>query len=101
MTIRGQLSTEVGMEIKSEQVGETILTPTESISTTYSLRQPLAATARPHPHTVTTALTAAEMAICLDGSRAKRVLGFKPTKPRVQVEELRAIAQGFQKDHIW
>ena len=41
------------------------------------------------------------MAICLDGSRIKRVLGFKPTKPRVEVEELRAIAKGFQEDHIW
>ncbi|BEI87009.1 hypothetical protein CcaverHIS002_0703550 [Cutaneotrichosporon cavernicola] len=39
--------------------------------------------------------------IHLDGSRAKRVLGFKPTKPRVDVNELRKISQGFQKDKIW
>jgi hypothetical protein len=41
------------------------------------------------------------MAISLNGSRAKRVLGFKPARPKVDVDELRAIAQGFQKDHIW
>lgn len=42
-----------------------------------------------------------ETPIHLDGSRAKRVLGFKPTKPRVEVNELRKISQGFQKDKIW
>lgn len=46
-------------------------------------------------------LLTTEMAICLDGSRARKVLGFKPTKPKVEVAELRSIAQGFQKDKIW
>lgn len=42
-----------------------------------------------------------EMAIHLDGSKARRVLGYKPARPLVQVDELKTIAQGFQKDNIW
>jgi hypothetical protein len=41
------------------------------------------------------------MAICLDGSRARLLLGFKPEHPRVEVAELRAIVKGFQEDGIW
>lgn len=46
-------------------------------------------------------LTGPEMAICLDDSKARKLLGFKPTKARVTANELRVIAQGFQKDEIW
>ncbi|KAL1410887.1 hypothetical protein Q8F55_001830 [Vanrija albida] len=42
-----------------------------------------------------------KMAIHLDGSKARRVLGYKPARPRVEVDELKTIAQGFQKDNIW
>lgn len=42
-----------------------------------------------------------KMPICLDGSRARKVLGFTPRKPRVTSEELRTIAEGFQKANIW
>ncbi|ORY20511.1 hypothetical protein BCR39DRAFT_562919 [Naematelia encephala] len=42
-----------------------------------------------------------KMAICLDGSKAKRVLGFKPTRPRVEVDELKRIVKGFQDDGLW
>jgi hypothetical protein len=37
----------------------------------------------------------------LDGSKAKRILGFKPVKPTVEVEELQEIVRGFQEDGIW
>ncbi|KAL7423755.1 hypothetical protein Q5752_001338 [Cryptotrichosporon argae] len=39
--------------------------------------------------------------ICLDGARARRLLGFEPAHPGVDVDELRAIAKGFQDDNIW
>ncbi|KAK4685535.1 hypothetical protein P7C73_g4613, partial [Tremellales sp. Uapishka_1] len=42
-----------------------------------------------------------KMAISLDGSKAKRILGFKATKPEVEVEELRLIVRGFQDNGIW
>ena len=42
-----------------------------------------------------------EHAISLDGSKAKRVLGFKPTKPKVEVEELIKIVKEYQDDGIW
>lgn len=43
----------------------------------------------------------AELAICLDGSKARRVLGFKPLHPSIQVDELQRIIKGFQEDGIW
>lgn len=46
-------------------------------------------------------LLTGEMAIALDDSKARRVLGYKPSVPQVTVEELRSIAQGFQADNIW
>ena len=42
-----------------------------------------------------------EHAISLDGTRARKVLGFKPSKPKVEVEELRLIVKEFQDDGIW
>ena len=42
-----------------------------------------------------------EHAISLDGSKAKKVLGFKPTKPKVEVEELIKIVKEYQDDGIW
>lgn len=42
-----------------------------------------------------------EFAICLDGSKAKRVLGYKPIVPNVEVEELKRIVSGFQADGLW
>ncbi|WWC60520.1 uncharacterized protein I303_103094 [Kwoniella dejecticola CBS 10117] len=42
-----------------------------------------------------------KMSICLDGSKAKRILGFKAIHPKVQVEELREIVKGFQEDRLW
>ena len=46
-------------------------------------------------------LICAEHAICLDGSKAKRILGFKPSKPRIEADELRRIVKGFQDDALW
>lgn len=43
----------------------------------------------------------AELAICLDGAKARKILGFKPMHPKVEVAELRAIVKGFQDDGIW
>ena len=45
--------------------------------------------------------TVVEHAICLDGSKAKRILGFKPTKPRIEVDELKRIVKAFQDDGLW
>ncbi|KAK8865698.1 hypothetical protein IAR55_000843 [Kwoniella newhampshirensis] len=42
-----------------------------------------------------------KMAICLDGSKAKRILGFKPLFPGVEVDELRRIVHDFQEDRLW
>jgi hypothetical protein len=42
-----------------------------------------------------------EHAISLDRSRAKTVLGFKPSRPKVEVEELKRIVKEFQDDGIW
>lgn len=42
-----------------------------------------------------------EHAVSLDGTRARRVLGFKPSKPKVEVEELKRIVNEFQDDGIW
>jgi len=42
-----------------------------------------------------------EHAISLDGSKARKILGFKPTKPKVEVEELKRIVKEFQDDGIW
>jgi hypothetical protein len=42
-----------------------------------------------------------EHAICLDGSKARRVLGFKPAVPTLQVEELKRIVSEFQADGLW
>ena len=42
-----------------------------------------------------------ELAICLDGSKAKRILGYKPLVPRVEVDELKSIVKGFQDDGLW
>nr|XP_019011869.1 uncharacterized protein I206_02704 [Kwoniella pini CBS 10737]OCF50650.1 hypothetical protein I206_02704 [Kwoniella pini CBS 10737] len=42
-----------------------------------------------------------KMSICLDGSKAKRILGFKAIHPKVQVQELREIIKGFQEDRLW
>ena len=42
-----------------------------------------------------------EYAISLDGTRARKVLGFKPSKPKVEVEELKRIVNEFQDDGIW
>lgn len=49
----------------------------------------------------TPARSDSEMAICLDDSRARKVLGYAPAVPTVSAHELRAIAQGFQNDLIW
>jgi hypothetical protein len=48
-----------------------------------------------------TNLTHSELAISLDGSRARKMLGFKPAHPTIQVDELKAIVQGFQRDGLW
>ncbi|WVQ85476.1 hypothetical protein IAT38_007641 [Cryptococcus sp. DSM 104549] len=42
-----------------------------------------------------------KMAICFDGSKAKKELGFKPVHPRVEVDELKTIVKGFQEDRLW
>jgi len=42
-----------------------------------------------------------ELAICLDGSKAKKVLGFKAAVPTVQVEELKRIVKEFQDVGLW
>ena len=42
-----------------------------------------------------------EHAICLDGSKAKKILGFKAQIPTVEVSELKRIVDDFQKDGIW
>lgn len=42
-----------------------------------------------------------EHAISLDGTRARRVLGFRPSRPKVEVEELKRIVKEFQDDGIW
>lgn len=42
-----------------------------------------------------------EHAICLDGSKAKKMLGFKAQIPTVEVSELKRIVEEFQKDGIW
>jgi hypothetical protein len=42
-----------------------------------------------------------EHAISLDGSKARKVLGFRPCKPRVEVEELKGIVKEYQDDGIW
>lgn len=42
-----------------------------------------------------------ENAISLDGSRARRILGFKARMLHVEVSELRRIVDEFQDDGIW
>jgi hypothetical protein len=42
-----------------------------------------------------------EHAITLDGSKARKVLGFRPSNPRVEVEELKRIVKEYQDDGIW
>jgi len=42
-----------------------------------------------------------EHAISLDGSKARKILGFIPGKPKVEVEELNRIVKEFQDDGIW
>lgn len=42
-----------------------------------------------------------ELAISLDGTRSRQMLGFKPVHPKIQVDELKRIVQGFQQDGIW
>ncbi|RXK42562.1 hypothetical protein M231_00116 [Tremella mesenterica] len=42
-----------------------------------------------------------KLAICLDSSKARRILGFKPIKPRIEVEELKVIVKDFQDDGLW
>jgi hypothetical protein len=42
-----------------------------------------------------------EHAISLDGSKARKVLGFRPSKPRVEVEELKRLVEEYQDDGIW
>ncbi|WVF70673.1 hypothetical protein IAT40_005466 [Kwoniella sp. CBS 6097] len=42
-----------------------------------------------------------KMSVCLDGSKAKRLLGYKPVHPRVEISELREIAREFQRDKLW
>jgi hypothetical protein len=42
-----------------------------------------------------------ELAICLDGSKARRQLGFKARFPTVEVGELKEIVKGFQDDGLW
>jgi hypothetical protein len=39
--------------------------------------------------------------VCLDGSKARKQLGFKPKHPKVEVEELKEIVRGFQEDGFW
>ncbi|ORX35462.1 hypothetical protein BD324DRAFT_632946 [Kockovaella imperatae] len=40
-------------------------------------------------------------AICLDGSKSRRILGFKPLHPRIEVGELQRIVHGFQEAKLW
>lgn len=40
-------------------------------------------------------------AISLDGSKARKILGFKPSVPKVEVEELKRIVKEYQDDGIW
>ncbi|WVW80362.1 hypothetical protein I302_102342 [Kwoniella bestiolae CBS 10118] len=42
-----------------------------------------------------------KMSICLDGSKAKKILGFKPIHPKVEVGELKEIVKEFQEDRLW
>jgi hypothetical protein len=49
----------------------------------------------------TAMLILAEHAVCLDGNKARRILGFKPTRPKLDVDELRGIVKDFQDDGIW
>ncbi|WRT65894.1 uncharacterized protein IL334_002845 [Kwoniella shivajii] len=42
-----------------------------------------------------------KMSICFDGSKAKRILGYKPIHPKVQVNELKEIIKEFQDDRLW
>jgi hypothetical protein len=42
-----------------------------------------------------------EHAISLDGSKARKVLGFKPSQPKVEVEELKSMVKEYQDDGIW
>ncbi|WWD05520.1 hypothetical protein V865_003598 [Kwoniella europaea PYCC6329] len=42
-----------------------------------------------------------KMSICLDGSKAKKLLGFKPIYPKVEVSELKEIVKEFQEDRLW
>ncbi|WVQ97048.1 hypothetical protein IAU59_004158 [Kwoniella sp. CBS 9459] len=42
-----------------------------------------------------------KMSVCLDGSKAKKILGYKPVHPKVEVAELREIAREFQQDKLW
>jgi len=37
----------------------------------------------------------------LDGSKAKRILGYKAIVPRVEVSELRKIVNEFQDAGLW
>jgi hypothetical protein len=42
-----------------------------------------------------------EMAICFDGSKARRILGFKPAFPKLEAAELKAIVNDLQADGLW
>ncbi|WWD18123.1 hypothetical protein CI109_102572 [Kwoniella shandongensis] len=42
-----------------------------------------------------------KMAICFDGSKAKKILGFKPAYSKVEVDELKRIVHDFQDDRLW
>lgn len=46
-------------------------------------------------------VNSSEMSTCLDSTKAKRLLDFKPAYPKVEVGELRKIVTGFQGDEIW
>ncbi|WWC87977.1 uncharacterized protein L201_002879 [Kwoniella dendrophila CBS 6074] len=42
-----------------------------------------------------------KMSICFDGSKAKRILGFKPIHPKVEVDVLKGIVKEFQDNRLW
>jgi len=42
-----------------------------------------------------------ELAICLDGAKAKKVLGYKAAVPAIQVDELKRIVRDFQDAGLW
>jgi hypothetical protein len=37
----------------------------------------------------------------LDASKAKKLLGFEPAFPKIEVEELRRIVEELQNDGLW